>query len=140
MNQLKRTLGIIKPDAVSAGNIGNILAMIEHGGFEIKGLRMLRLRQEHAQAFYAVHRGKHFFESLVAFMTEGPVVVMVLEKENAIEAWRALMGPTDPAKAPKGTVREAYGTNIERNAVHGSDGNDTAAFELGFFFSGANLV
>jgi len=137
---MERTLGIIKPDAVAAGHTGDILAIIERHGFRILGMKMLRLRQEQAEGFYAVHRGKPFYEVLVAFMTEGPVVVLALEREDAIAKWREVMGPTDPAKAPEGTIRRLYGENIGRNAVHGSDGPETAAAEIPFFFSAAELL
>ncbi|MCS6952353.1 MAG: nucleoside-diphosphate kinase [Bryobacterales bacterium] len=137
---LERTLSIIKPDAVAAGCTGKILAMIEEAGFRILALRMQRLRREQAEQFYEVHRGKHFYESLVRFMTEGPVVVMALEREDAVARLRDLMGPTDPAKAGEGTVRKLYGTNIERNAIHGSDAPETAERELRFFFSTSELV
>lgn len=137
---LERTLSIIKPDAVAAGRTGKILAMIEEAGFRILALRMQRLRREQAEEFYDVHRGKHFYDSLVRFMTEGPVVVMALEREDAVARLRDLMGPTDPAKAGEGTVRKLYGTNIERNAIHGSDAADTAERELRFFFSTSELV
>ncbi len=137
---LERTLSIIKPDAVAAGRTGKILAMIEEAGFRILALRMLRLRREQAEAFYDVHRGKHFYESLVRFMTEGPVVVIALERADAVARLRDLMGPTDPAKAGEGTIRKLYGSNIERNAIHGSDAPDTAERELRFFFSTSELV
>ncbi len=137
---LERTLSIIKPDAVAAGRTGKILAMIEEAGFRILALRMLRLRREQAEAFYDAHRGKHFYESLVRFMTEGPVVVIALERADAVARLRDLMGPTDPAKAGEGTIRKLYGSNIERNAIHGSDAPDTAERELRFFFSTSELV
>ncbi|HXG34983.1 MAG TPA: nucleoside-diphosphate kinase [Bryobacteraceae bacterium] len=137
---LERTLSIIKPDAVAAGRTGKILAMIEEAGFRILALRMLRLRREQAEAFYDVHRGKHFYESLVRFMTEGPVVVIALERADAVARLRDLMGPTDPAQAGEGTIRKLYGSNIERNAIHGSDAPDTAERELRFFFSTSELV
>jgi nucleoside-diphosphate kinase len=136
----ERTLSIIKPDAVAAGRTGKILAMIEEAGFRILALRMQRLRREQAEEFYDVHRGKHFYESLVRFMTEGPVVVIALEREDAIARLRDLMGSTDPAKAGEGTIRKLYGSNIERNAIHGSDAPDTAERELRFFFSTSELV
>ena len=134
------TFGMIKPDAVAAGNAGAILARIEEAGFRIAGLKMLRLRKEQAESFYAVHRGKPFFEDLVAFITEGPVIAMALEKDDAINAWRELMGATDPAKAAEGSLRKLYGANISRNAVHGSDAPQTAAVEVPFFFSAAELI
>jgi nucleoside-diphosphate kinase len=140
MNTLERTLSIIKPDAVAAGRIGDILAMIEKAGFRILGMRMLRLRREQAQEFYAVHRGKPFYESLVNFMTEGPVVVLALEREGAIARLREVMGATDPAKAAEGTIRRRFATNIERNCIHGSDSPVTAETELRFFFSTSELI
>jgi len=132
---LQRTFGIIKPDAVANGNTGNILALTEKNGFTIVGLRKLQLTQEQAEAFYAVHKARPFYAGLVKFMTEAPVVVMVLEKENAIAAWRDLMGATNPEKAADGTIRKLYATDIERNAVHGSDAPETAAVEIPFFFT-----
>jgi nucleoside-diphosphate kinase len=132
---LQRTFGIIKPDAVAGGNTGNILALIEKTGFKIAGLRKLQLTKEQAEAFYAVHKERPFYAGLVKFMTEAPVVVMVLEKENAIAAWRELMGATNPEKAAEGTIRKLYATDIERNAVHGSDAPETAAQEIPFFFA-----
>ncbi len=140
MSQLERTLAIIKPDAVAAGHTGEIIRMIERSGFRILAMRMLRMSRQQAEGFYAVHRGKRFYEDLVRFMTEGPVVVLALEGEAAIQRWRDIMGPTDPAKAQDGTIRKLYGTNIERNAVHGSDGPETAETELRFFFSTAELL
>ena len=139
MSQLERTFGIIKPDAVAAGQSGQILAMVEEAGFRILGLRMTRLRREQAEQFYAVHRGKPFFEGLVQFMTEGPIVVMALEREDAIRKWREVMGATNPANAAEGTIRKRFGSNIERNAVHGSDAPETAQTEVRFFFSTAEL-
>jgi nucleoside-diphosphate kinase len=135
----ERTLSILKPDAVASGRSGEILAMIEGAGFRIVGMKMLRLRSEQAQGFYAVHRERPFFGSLVQFMTEGPVVVLALEKENAIPDLRTLMGATNPANAAEGTIRKKFAESIERNCIHGSDGPETSAFELGFFFSGAEL-
>jgi nucleoside-diphosphate kinase len=140
MNQLERTLAIIKPDSFAGGHTGEILAMIEAAGFRILGMRMTRLSKAQAQGFYDVHRAKPFFAGLVEFMTEGPVVVLALERENAIRTWRDLMGATNPANAAEGTIRKKFGTAIDRNAVHGSDAPETAAYELGFFFSGADLA
>ncbi len=137
---MERTFAIIKPDAVAAGNTGKIIAMIEENGFKILAMRKIEMTRKQAEGFYAVHRERPFFADLVKFMTEGPCVVMALEREDAIAAWRELMGPTDPAKAPEGTIRKLYGTNIERNAVHGSDAPETAATELAFFFSTADLL
>ncbi len=140
MQTLQRTLAIVKPDAVAKGAAGDIIAMIENQGFRIIGLKMLHLKKAQATAFYAVHVGKPFFDSLAAFMTSGPVIVLALEKANAIADWRKLMGATNPANAEDGTVRKKHAENIERNAVHGSDAEDTARFELSFFFSGYELA
>ena len=137
---IERTFSIIKPDAVAAGRAGEILAMIEGAGFKLLGARMLRMTKQQAQEFYAVHRGKRFYESLVAFMTGGPVIVMALESEDAIAKLRELMGATNPADAAEGTIRHRFATNIERNAIHGSDGSATAETELRFFFSAADLL
>jgi nucleoside-diphosphate kinase len=136
---IERTFAIVKPDAVAKNAIGAIIAAIEHAGLRVIGLRYLRMSQAQAEGFYAVHRQRPFFRDLVTFMTSGPVVIMALEGDNAIQRWRGLMGPTDSSKAPAGTVRASFGTNIERNAVHGSDGPDTARFELGWFFAGSDL-
>ena len=140
MSAQERTFAIIKPDAVAAGHTGEILAMAEQAGFRIRALRRIRMSRLEAEAFYAVHRERPFFASLVNFITEGPCVVAVLEGENAIARWRELMGPTDPAKAPEGSIRKLFGTDIERNAVHGSDAPETAAVEVSFFFSAADLL
>ena len=140
METLQRTLAIVKPDAVAKGAAGDIIAMIENNGFRIIGLKMLHLKKVQATAFYAVHVGKPFFDSLAAFMTSGPVVVLALEKSNAIADWRKLMGATNPANAEEGTIRKKHAENIERNAVHGSDAEDTARFELSFFFPGYELA
>ena len=137
---IERTFSIIKPDAVAVGHAGEILAMLEGAGFKILGVRMLRMRTEQAREFYAVHRGKPFYESLVAFMTEGPVVVLALEREDAIAKLREVMGATNPANAAEGTVRKRFAANIERNAIHGSDAPATAEVELRFFFSSADLL
>jgi len=137
---VERTLSIIKPDAVAASHAGAILSMIEEAGFRILGARMLRLRPEQAREFYGVHRGKPFYESLVAFMTEGPVIVLALERENAIAALREAMGATDPSVAAAGAIRARFGVSIERNAIHGSDSPETAEAELRFFFSTAELL
>lgn len=136
---LERTLAIIKPDAVAQNAIGAIINTVESAGLRVIGLRHLRLSQAQAEGFYGVHRERPFFQKLVAFMTSGPCVVMALEGDSAIQRWRELMGPTDSSKAPPGTIRSSFGTSIERNAVHGSDGPDTARFELGWFFAGADL-
>ena len=135
----ERTFGIVKPDAVARGAIGGVIDLIEKGGLRVLALRLTRLSQAQAEGFYAVHKARPFFNDLVKFMTSGPCVVMALEGDNAIARYRELMGPTDSKKAPPGTIRGQYGTDIERNAVHGSDGPDTARFELGYFFAGAEL-
>ena len=130
---MERTLSIIKPDAVAANRIGAILQLVEQKGFQVVAMRMLQLDRRQAEGFYEVHRKRDFFDSLVAFMTSGSVVVSVLQGEKAISEYRDLMGPTDPAKAGPQTIRGLYGTNIERNAVHGSDGPETARTELAYF-------
>ncbi|HSU61911.1 MAG TPA: nucleoside-diphosphate kinase [Bryobacteraceae bacterium] len=137
---LERTLGIIKPDAVADGHTGNILTIIEQNGFRIVGMKMRRITKNEAEAFYAVHKARPFFAGLVTFMTEGPVVVLVLERENAITKWRDVMGATNPANAAEGTIRKRFAANIERNCVHGSDAAETAAQEIPFFFSTAELL
>ena len=131
---IERTFGIVKPDAVAQNAIGGVIEMIEKSGLKIVGLRLVHLSEAQARAFYAVHKERPFYSSLVKFMTSGPVVVMAIEGENAIARYREVMGPTDSKKAPAGTIRNKYGTDIEKNAVHGSDGPDTARFELGWFF------
>jgi len=136
---IERTFGMIKPDAVEKAGIGGVLEMLEKGGLRIVGLRMARLSQAQAEGFYAVHKQRPFFNDLVKFMTSGPAVLMALEGENAVARYRELMGPTDSKKAPAGTIRARYGTDIERNAVHGSDAPDTARLELAYFFTGADL-
>jgi nucleoside-diphosphate kinase len=137
---LERTLAIIKPDAVKRHLTGEILRQIENTGFTLRGLKMLHLTRVQAEHFYEVHKARPFFGSLCQYMSSGPVVVAMLEGERAIERWRELMGATDPAKAAAGTLRKQFGTDIEQNAVHGSDGPETAARELGFFFSGLELA
>ena len=137
---LERTFAIIKPDAVAARHAGEILAAIEKAGFRILALRMTRLTEEQAKGFYAVHAEKPFFPGLVKFMTEGPIVVMALEREDAIRKWRETMGATNPANAAEGTLRKRFATSIERNCVHGSDAPETAETELRFFFSSADLL
>lgn len=131
----ERTLAIIKPDAIKKGFIGKIIERIEREGFVIKGMKMLHLTEEKAGQFYIIHKDKPFYESLKKFMSSGEIIVMILERENAIEHWRNVMGVTDPTQADKGTIRAEYGTNIERNAVHGSDSPKTAIEEISFFFS-----
>ena len=137
---IERTFAIIKPDAVAAGNTGAILALIEKSGFKVLGLKRIRLSQAQAENFYGVHRERGFFGSLVTFMTEGPVVVLALEREDAVAKWRELMGATNPATAAEGTIRKLFATSIERNAAHGSDATETAAVEIPFFFSGSELL
>ena len=137
---LERTFGIVKPDAVAKGAIGGVIDMIEKFGLKIIGLRLLRLSGTEAETFYAVHKERPFYRDLVKFMTSGPVVVMAIEGENAIARYREVMGPTDSRKAPEGTIRQKYGSDIERNAVHGSDAADTAQVEIAFFFTGASLA
>ena len=137
---IERTFGIVKPDAVEKNAVGGVIEMIEKSGLKIVGLRLVKLADAQARAFYAVHKERPFFGSLVKFMTSGPAVVMAIEGENAIARYREVMGPTDSGKAPAGTIRNKYGTNIERNAVHGSDGPDTARAELAFFFAGLDLA
>jgi nucleoside-diphosphate kinase len=136
---LERTFGIVKPDAVAAGAIGGVLDLIEKSHLKIVGLRYLRLSAEQAQGFYAVHKARPFFGDLVKFMTSGPCVVMAIEGENAVAKYREVMGSTDSKKAVPGTIRAKYGTDIEKNAVHGSDSPDNAKIELAFFFTGSEL-
>jgi nucleoside-diphosphate kinase len=136
----QRTLTIIKPDSVENGNIGNIIAHLEREGFRIVAARSLRLTQAQAGAFYAVHRERPFYSSLVAYMTSGPVWVMCLERTDAVRHLRTVMGATNPADAEEGTIRAAYGTSIERNAIHGSDSAENAAIEVAFFFATSELV
>jgi len=135
----ERTLAIIKPDAVERRLVGQIIQRIEDAGFHIRAMRRVSLSQADAEGFYAVHRQRPFFSSLTAFMSSGPAVVLVLEAPDAIKKWRALMGATDPAKADAGTLRKEFAESIERNATHGSDGADTAAYEIGYFFAGIEL-
>ncbi len=137
---MERTLAIIKPDAVARNLAGEIVARVEKDGFRILGMKMLRLTRAEAEGFYAVHRERPFFAGLVKFMTEGPAVVLALEAEGAIRRWREIMGATNPANAAEGTIRKRYGESIERNCVHGSDAPETARFEIGWFFSGAELA
>jgi nucleoside-diphosphate kinase len=130
------TFSIIKPNAVRTGKTGPILAMINEGGFEIAAMRMIKLTLPQAESFYSVHRGKPFFEGLIEFMTSGPVVVMILRHENAIDEFRKLIGATDPNKAEPGTIRKTFGLSVQMNAVHGSDSVENAIIEADFFFSG----
>ena len=136
----ERTLAIIKPDAVQRRLAGRIIQRIEEEGFQIRAIRRVHLSQQEAEGFYAVHRQRPFFGSLTAFMSSGPAVVMVLEAPDGIKKWRTLMGATDPAKADAGTLRKEFAESIERNATHGSDAPDTAAYEIGYFFAGVDLV
>ncbi len=137
---MQRTLAIIKPDAVERKLSGPIIERIEDAGFRIRAMRRLQLSQQEAEGFYAVHRARPFFASLTTFMSSGPVVVMVLEAPDGIKKWRTLMGATDPAKADPGTLRKEFAQSIERNATHGSDAPETAAYEIGYFFAGVELV
>ena len=137
---MERTFAIIKPDAVKARTAGKILARIEQEGFTIRAMRLVNLSQKEAEGFYAVHRQRPFFGSLTAFMASGPAIVMALEAPDAINKWRTLMGATDPAKAAAGSLRKEFGASIENNATHGSDAPETAAFELGYFFPGMELL
>jgi len=129
------TFTMIKPDAFEAGYTGSILQKIIENGFKIKALRLTSLHKEDAEAFYAIHKERPFFNSLVAFMSSGPIVAAVLEKENAVEAFRKLIGSTNPAQADEGTIRKLFAASIERNAVHGSDSDENALIESNFFFS-----
>jgi len=130
----EKTLAIIKPDAVKKNIIGKIIQRIEDEGFKISAMKMLHLTKDEAKGFYIVHKARPFYESLTDFMSSGPVVVMALERENAISHWRQVMGATDPAQAEPDTLRHAYGFSVERNAVHGSDARETAEWELNYFF------
>lgn len=137
---IERTFSIIKPDAVANNHIGGVTAKLEGAGLRILASKMIRLTDAQAKAFYAVHAARPFYGDLVKFMTEGPVVVQVLEGENAVAANRQIMGATNPENADAGTIRKEFATNIERNAVHGSDAADTAKEEIAFFFSTAELA
>ena len=136
----ERTLAIVKPDAVDRRLVGQIIHRIEASGFQIRAMRRVQLSKPEAEGFYAVHRTRPFFGSLTEFMSSGPAVVMVLEGDEAIKRWRALMGATDPANAEAGTLRKEFAESIERNATHGSDAPETAAYEIGYFFPGIDLV
>lgn len=139
MANAQKTFSIIKPDAVSSGKAGKILSLLEDNGFRIVAIKMLKLSQPQAEGFYAVHRERPFFGSLVKFMTEGPVIVMALEREDAVKKLREVMGATNPANAAEGTVRKLYAESIERNAIHGSDAPETAEQELKYFFNTQEL-
>ena len=134
------TFAIIKPDAVGAGHTGKILDRIISGGFRIRAMKMIHQTRKQAEGFYEVHRGKPFYEGLTEFMSSGPCVVMVLEKEGAVKAWRDAMGATDPAKADEGTIRKDFGSSVGENATHGSDSDENAAIEISYFFSKLELV
>ena len=136
----QRTFSIIKPDAVRKGYTGAILAEITSAGFQIAAIKKQSISKEEARGFYAVHTGKPFFDSLCEFMSSGPLVLLVLEKENAIADWRRLMGATNPANAAEGTLRRKFAGSIQENAVHGSDAEETAAFEIGYWFAGYELI
>ncbi len=137
---MERTFAIIKPDAVTARYTGRILQRIEAEGFQIRAMKLVSLSKAEAEGFYAVHRERPFFASLIAFMSSAPAVVLALEAPDAIKKWRTLMGATDPGKADPNTLRKEFGASIEHNATHGSDASDTAAFELGYFFTGMELA
>jgi nucleoside-diphosphate kinase len=137
---MERTLAIIKPDAIEGKLTGAIIQRIEAAGFHIRAMKRVQLTRQEAEGFYAVHRERPFFGSLTAFMSSGPAVVLVLEASDAIKKWRTLMGATDPAKADPGTLRKEFAQSIERNATHGSDAPETAAYEIGYFFAGVELV
>lgn len=136
----EKTFAIVKPDAVEKNHIGEILAIIEKNGLKVRALRMMTMTRPIAEGFYHVHKERPFFGELVDFMTRGPCVVMVLEGPNAIAKWRDLMGATDPAKAADGTIRKLFGANVGENASHGSDGSDTARFEISWFFPGYDVA
>jgi nucleoside-diphosphate kinase len=137
---METTFAIIKPDAVRAGNAGHIIQRVIDAGFRIRGLRLTELTRKQAEGFYAVHKERGFFGELCDFMTSGPVVVMALEKENAVKAWRDLMGPTNSKEAPKGTIRGDFGTDVGENASHGSDSAENAAIEVAYFFAASELL
>ena len=136
----ERTLAIIKPDAVERRLAGTIIQRIEDKGFEIRAMRRIHLSKAQAEGFYAVHHERPFFASLTTFMSSGPAIVLVLSAADAIKKWRTLMGATDPVKADTGTLRKEFAQSIERNATHGSDAPDTAAYEIGYFFAGVELI
>ena len=140
MDTLQRTFSIVKPDAVAKGATGDIINMIIKNGFRIVGMRMVEITKQQAEGFYAVHASRPFFDSLTTFMSSGPIVVLALEKHNAIADLRKLMGATNPANAEEGTVRKKWAESIEKNAIHGSDADDTARFELSYFFRGCEIV
>jgi len=137
---MNRTLAIVKPDAVASGKTGKIIAHLEEAGFTLRAARLTRLNRAQAEAFYAVHRERPFFESLVSFMTSGPVMPLALEAENAVPRLREVIGATDPAEAVEGTIRKLFAESKERNAIHASDSDENAAQEIGFFFSGSERL
>jgi nucleoside-diphosphate kinase len=137
---MERTFAIIKPDATAKQYTGQILQRIERDGFQIRAMKTLRLTRKEAEGFYAVHRERPFFNGLTEFMSSGPIVAIVLEAPDAIKKWRTLMGATDPAKAEAGTIRKEFASSIGENATHGSDGPETAAFEISYFFAGVELI
>ena len=137
---MQRTFTILKPDSVKAGNTGRIIDRLLKEGFRIRAMKLIHLTKSEAEGFYYVHKERPFFSSLVEFMSEGPIVPMVLEADNAIDKLRKVMGATDPAKADSGTIRKEFATNIERNAIHGSDGPETAAFEIAYFFNRLEIL
>jgi nucleoside-diphosphate kinase len=136
----QRTFSIIKPDAVKAGQAGQVLDRLEKAGFTLVGLRLRNLTRAEAEGFYHVHKERPFFSSLTSFMSSGPCITMVLERDNAIAHLREIMGATDPAKAAAGTIRKDFASSIEANVIHGSDAPETAAFEIGYFFAGLDLI
>ena len=140
MSNVSRTYSMIKPDAVANGQTGEILAVLEHNGFRIVGMRMRQLTVEEAEGFYGVHRERPFFRDLINFITEGPVVTLALERENAVVKLREVMGATNPANADEGTIRKRFAESIERNCIHGSDSEENAAIELAYFFSQVDLA
>jgi nucleoside-diphosphate kinase len=140
MSQTERTFSIIKPDAVAAGQAGDILGILEKTGFRIVGMRMMHLSQKQAEGFYAVHSERPFFPSLVKFMTEGKIIALALEREDAVKKLRETMGATNPANAADGTIRKRFAASIERNCIHGSDAPETAAVEINYFFSALDLA
>jgi nucleoside-diphosphate kinase len=137
---MERTFAIIKPDAVANGHTGKIIDIILQNGFTIRGMKLKHLTRKEAEGFYAVHRERGFFNELVEFMSEGPVVVLCLEREDAIKKWREVMGATNPANAADGTIRKLFAENVGRNSVHGSDAPETAAVEIPYFFAATELV
>jgi nucleoside-diphosphate kinase len=140
MSNVQRTYSMIKPDAVASGQIGDILAVLEHDGFRIVGMKMRQLSLAEAEGFYGVHRERPFFPDLIRFITEGPVVTLALEREDAVTRLREVMGATNPANAAEGTIRKRFAASIERNCIHGSDSAENAAIELAYFFSEVDLA